>query len=90
MVVISHSVSMRPRPRGKRCRFNLIKAGPPASFIPVVAASCVAVGPHLSDRSNKELTGWVSGSLLVGWVGGGGSVNGEHVREKTATYVNTL
>lgn len=66
MEKISRSVTVRPRRRGKSCRFNLIKAGPPAPFIPVVAASSVVVGLHLSDRSNKVLAGWVAG----GGVGG--------------------
>lgn len=52
-------ISLRPRRRGKSCRFSLIKARPPAPFIPAVAARCIAVGLHLSDRSNKELAGWV-------------------------------
>lgn len=81
MEKISRSVSVRLRRRGKSCRFNLIKVGPPAPFIPVVAASSVAVRLHLSDRSNKE---------LAGWVGRWGEVDEEHVREKTATHLNTL
>lgn len=57
MEKISRRVSVRPRRRGKSRRFNLIKARPPAPFIPVVAASCVAVGLHLSDGVTKSSLG---------------------------------